>query len=109
MYQLETYKADREKISNICLTNKWQKKKVKFNSEKDEVYIPDEETLYEMADFLDDLGFEFYTFKECQDCDGSGIIISVVNFCSRPVSDCCGGCTETHYCDCHQGKHEIEL
>lgn len=44
--------------------------------------------------------YKFYYEKEtmCHHCNGTGII-EYLKPCNVPISDCCGGCYETCYCE----------
>jgi hypothetical protein len=35
----------------------------------------------------------------CPECNGEGQGDELVSHCSRPVSSCCGGCTQPYFCD----------
>lgn len=47
---------------------------------------------------------EFSKYTECFICDGTGYTDSVGPVCSKPASECCGGCYESNPCGyCHNG------
>ena len=45
---------------------------------------------------------------ECTGCNGDGTYEDGPD-CSRPVSDCCGGCFQTKVCDDCDGSGELEV
>lgn len=66
--------------------------------------------LYKKADELSELNVDFKVFEDCNECQGQVTYYSIVNYCSRPVSDCCGGCNELIHCEeCDNGKIEFTL
>ncbi len=78
-----------------------RQKDYQFNNLKD---------LYKKVDELDEINVNYEAFEDCEICNGEVEVDVLVNYCSRPVSDCCGGCTERFICDdCEDGKIEFML
>lgn len=50
----------------------------------------------------------FWINIECPECDGNGFH-EIGPECSRPASDCCGGCYRKEGCDYCCGEGEIEI
>lgn len=44
--------------------------------------------------------------KECEECRGSGEV-EILQYCLKPMSDCCGGCYETRECEDCEGSGYI--
>lgn len=47
-------------------------------------------------------------FIECDVCNGSGQVDTIVNVCLKPISQCCGGCSELGTCNNCNGSGEVE-
>ena len=68
------------------------------------------EEVYLYCDELDEKGLDFETFEDCEHCNGKVTGYKLVTYCSKPVSECCGGCTEKYYCEeCVDGKQPLLL
>jgi RecJ-like exonuclease len=49
-----------------------------------------------------------FTYKiKCRQCEGSGVV-ELIKDCIRPVSMCCGGCTEEAECEECDGTGDME-
>ena len=48
-----------------------------------------------------------YIVIECDECSGNGEY-DVMQYCYKPMSDCCGGCYETVECENCNGQGVIE-
>lgn len=46
-------------------------------------------------------------FIECFECNGNGYVDSTYPVCSKPASECCGGCYESVECEYCVGSGEI--
>lgn len=66
----------------------------------DSSYVYEEEgnkILFETSDLM--LFPRFEELNECEDCNGQGYTEEFVG-CTKPASECCGGCTANVKCDC---------
>ncbi len=66
--------------------------------------------VYTYCDELDDKGLDFETFEDCEHCEGEQEYQVLINCMKYPIGECCGGCTETVYCEeCTDGKQTLLL
>lgn len=48
-----------------------------------------------------------YKYKDCHVCEGTGY--HEYRNCNKPISDCCGGCYKTEWCDeCNATGLEVD-
>lgn len=45
--------------------------------------------------------------NQCEECEGTGEV-EILQYCLKPISDCCGGCYETMKCEECEGRGIIE-
>ena len=51
---------------------------------------------------------ENYYEIECDECEGTGYY-DVLDYCLKPISECCGGCTHEVKCETCNGTGYVEL
>ena len=49
---------------------------------------------------------DFEEQNECEDCHGEGYTEEFIG-CSRPASECCGGCTANVICECENRFYSL--
>lgn len=87
--------------------------KISYEENSEELLVTENNELLNENDefviYFSDL-YIFPTFEEfntCPSCNGEGYTEEFIG-CSRPASDCCGGCTAKVECDCEDKPFKID-
>lgn len=78
-----------------------------IDSEKEYQEVESEDVLENITDELDRNDTQYTVFKICKECEGEGEY-EVMKYCFKPMSECCGGCTETVECEECEGEGHYE-
>jgi hypothetical protein len=81
-----------------------------IESSKGEKEFETLDEVYKYCDELDEQDIDFESYEDCKECEGEIVYHVLTSWCNRPVSDCCGGCTEEIHCEeCNDGRQTLLL